>query len=63
MDQFVKVAGYALLFVMFGAAVLLLLHYAGIIVATSVAGLWAFVWAPVAVTVTGIFVIWIFDQI
>jgi hypothetical protein len=48
-ERFVNIAGYVILAVMAVAAVLLLLHYAGVIAAVSPAGLWGFLWGPPAI--------------
>lgn len=49
MEKFGKTVAYVVLAVMGMACLLLLLHYAGVIAATSTAWLWAFVWVPPAV--------------
>ena len=53
MERFAKIAGYVVLAIMVVACILLILHYAGVIVATSPAWLWGFVWGPPAIVAGG----------
>ena len=48
MERFLQIAAYTVFAIMVLAAVLLVLHYAGIIGAANTAWLWGFVWGPFA---------------
>jgi hypothetical protein len=58
-ERFTKVAAYVVLAIMAIACVLLLLHYGGIIVASSPEWLWGFVWGPVAIAAAVFFIVWL----
>ena len=63
MEQIYKIAGYIALAIMAAACVLLLLHYAGLIAATSPAWLWGFVWGPPVIVGGCVAVMWIVGAI
>lgn len=62
MEQLAKLAGYALLSIITLACLALILHYAGVISATSPAWLWGFVWGPpaIAASIGLLFGVWTF---